>query len=320
MTAFELETLDADSLEELRRCADHSSEADPLEVSLRLHDAPEPALSAVFAGALMADLGHIPLRISHEPDEALLANVFRSGLAAALSSRGGATSFVDPGSPLNDAGLGATWTPGMSAFRAAMFSAGPDVGAGLFGPSHAVFLNPHRTTTPPGPSSITRVVRRWLGTRLGVDDALERIADVGFALDQLVVNVTEHAVTDATPSVSSLARIEIESGPNGEPASLHLAVLDTGAGIANTLRAKLDEPPADVDLLLALLQGGLEQWGRARGIGLSRLTQLVQEASGSMFLAVEGTSVSVEGGTVTASADASAAAGSVISLRLPLLG
>jgi hypothetical protein len=320
MSVFELERLDSGSLKELRRCAGHSSEADPLEVSLRLHDPPEPYLSAVFAGALMADLGHIPLRISHEPDEALLANVFRSGLAAALGSRGGPTSFVDPGSPLNDAGLGATWTPGMSAFRAAMFSPGPDADAGLFGPSHAVFLNPHRTTTPPGPSSITRIVRRWLGTRLTGEGAPERIADVGFALDQLVVNVTEHAVTDATPSVSSLARIEIESGPDGEPASLHFAVLDTGAGIANTLRAKLADPPANLDLLPALLQGQLAQWGRARGIGLSRLTQLVQEASGSMFLAVEGTSVSVEAGAVTALADVSAAAGSVISLRLPLLG
>lgn len=320
MTVFELETLDADSLEELRRCAGRSSEANPLEVSLRLHDVPEPSLSAVFAGALMADLGHIPLRISHEPDETLLANVFRSGLAAALGSRGGPISFDDPGSPLNDAGLGATWTPGMSAFRAAMFGAGPDLGAGLFGPSHAVFLNPHRTTTPPGPSSITRIVRRWLGTRLDGEGARERVADVGFAFDQLVVNVTEHAVTDSTPSVNSLARVEIESGPNGEPASLHLAVLDTGAGIANTLRAKLADPPPDVELLPALLQGGLEQWGRARGIGLSRLTQLVREASGSMFLAVEGTSVSVEGTTVTAFASASAAAGSVISLRLPLLG
>lgn len=319
MSVFELEKLDADNLEKLRRCAGHSSEGDPLEVALRLHEPPEPSASAVFAGALMADLGQIPLRIAHEPDEALLANVFRSGLAAALRSRAGATTFADPLSPLNDALLGATWTPGLDTFRAAMFSAGPDLSTGLFGPSHAVFLNPHRTTTPPGPSSITRIVRRWLGTRLSGKSAAERVADVGFVLDQLVVNVTEHAVTEATPSVSSLARIEIEAGGNGLPQWLHVAVLDTGAGIANTLRSKVPDAPSDAEILPALLEGQLPQWGRARGIGLSRLTQLVQEAQGSMFLAVKGTSVSVED-SVTAFADGSAAAGSVITLRLPLLG
>jgi hypothetical protein len=145
------------------------------------------------------------------------------------------------------------------------------------------------------------------------------VADIGFVLDQLVVNVTEHAVTEATPSVSSLARIEIEPGENREPEWLHVAVLDTGAGIANTLRNKVPDAPADAELLPALLEGQLPQWGRARGIGLSRLTQVVQEARGSMFLAVEGTSVSVGDG-VTAAADASLAAGSVITLRLPLLG
>lgn len=320
MTVFELDKLDTDSLERLRKCAHHSSEGDPLEVTLRLREPPDDFFAgAVFAGALMADLGRIPLRIRHEPDDTLLANVFRSGLAAALSSRGKATTFADPHSPLADALLGATWTPGTGAFRAAMFSTEPDRPTGLFGPSHAIFLNPHRTTTPPGPASITRIVRRWLGTRLAGASALERIAEVGFALDQLVVNITEHAVTEVTPAVSSLARIEIEANRDGEAAWLHLAVLDTGAGITNTLRGKLPDSPADVELLPALLEGRLPQWGRARGIGLSRLAQLIQDASGSMFLAVEGTSVSVEDG-ITAFPDAATAAGSVISLRLPLLG
>jgi len=315
-----LERLDSESLEELRRSAGESSEADPLEVSLRLRDRPDPYASALFAGALMAELGHIPLRISHEPDRAQLANVFRSGLAAALGSRGGPTTFADPASPLTAPELRATWTPGMATFRGAMFGAGPEQDVGLFGPLHAIFLNPHRTTTPPGPSSITRVVRRWLGSRLTGEAAERHIADVGFALDQLVVNVTEHAVTEETPSVSSQVRIEIDPGAGGAPGSLLLSVLDTGAGIARTLRAKLAEPPPDAELLPALMEGRLQQWGRARGIGLSRLTQLVQEAKGTMSLAVRGSSVSVSEDEVTAIADASAAMGSVISLRLPLLG
>jgi len=319
MSVFALETLDPENLTEFRRRAEESTEANPLELALRLHSRPEPFGSALFAGALMADLGRIPLRVSHDLlDEAVLADVFRSGLAAALGSRNGLTTFADPHSPLSAPELGATWTPGLRSFRAAMFGAG-DVDAGLFGPRHAVFLNPHRTTTPPGPASITAVVRRWLDARLPAGESSDaRLADIGFALDQLVVNVTEHAVTDHTPSVSSLARIEIDDGDDGKQArALVLVVLDTGAGIARTLRAKLSDPPADAELLRDLLAGELEQWGRARGIGLSRLTQLVQVAGGTMFVASGDTTVSV-GDDIDAAAAAAATTGSIISLRLPL--
>lgn len=317
MSVLALETLDPESLVELRRLAGQSTEDDPLELTLELHSRPEPFSSALFAGALMADLGQIPLRVSHGPDQTLLANVFRSGLAAALSSRGGHTTFADPQSPLSAPELGATWTPGLRSFRAAMFGAAAGE-EGLFGPRHAIFLNPHRTTAPPGPASITRIVRRWLDARLPDSDSSEaRLGDIGFALDQLVVNVTEHAVTEETPSVSSLARLEIESEDEGDPRALVLVVLDTGAGIANTLRSKLTDPPPEADLLRALLAGELEQWGRARGIGLPRLTQLVQEAGGTMFLATGETTVSVGDGNDATAANP-AVAGSIISLRLPL--
>jgi anti-sigma regulatory factor (Ser/Thr protein kinase) len=318
MTEFALEQLDSGSLEELQRRGSESTEANPLELALNLREPPEPAASAVFAGALMTGLKEIPLRISHDADNVLLGNVFRSGLAAALGSRGDLTTFADPHSPLNAPELSATWTPGTATFRAAMFRDGEDESTGLFGPNHAIFLNAHRTTTPPGPSSITRLVRRWLGHRLDDDRVTTCLHNVGFALDQLVVNITEHAVTEQTPSVTSLVRVELEGDDTALPQALVLVVVDTGAGIATTLRAKLDEAPADSELLIELLKGRLSRWGRGRGVGLSRLTQLVQDAGGTMFVAVRGTSVAAADGALTVDAASAAISGSVISLRLPL--
>lgn len=313
MSVFELEDLDIASLERLQRCAAAGPPGGPLLLDLRLSGPVDPHQGALFTGALMAELGDVQLEVSH-PDPAPRAEVFRSGLAAALSWRGEATTFADPASPLSDPELGATWTRGMAHFREALFGEGE--GEGLFGPDHAVFLNPHRTTSPPGPASITRVVRRWLGRRLG-RAASERLGDIAFALDQLIVNVTEHAVTELTPTVGSLARVEIESGEEGRPRALVAVVLDTGAGIATTLRRKLGDAPPDPELLTALLEGSLPQWGRARGIGLSRLTQAVQEAGGSMHLAVEGTGVDV-GARVRAAPTSVPVRGSIVSLRLPL--
>jgi anti-sigma regulatory factor (Ser/Thr protein kinase) len=319
MTEFALEQLDSGSLEELQQRGSESTEANPLELVLNLQEPPEPAASAVFAGALMTGLKEIPLRISHDADEVLLNNIFRSGLAAALGSRGGLTTFADPHSPLNAPELSATWTPGTAAFRAAMFRDEEGESTGLFGPSHAIFLNAHRTTTPPGPSSITRLVRRWLGHRLDdSESAATCLHNVGFALDQLVVNITEHAVTEQTPSVTSLVRVELEGDDAAPPRALVLVVVDTGAGIATTLRAKLDDASADSELLTELLEGNLSRWGRGRGVGLSRLTQLVQQARGSMFVAVRGTSVAVAGEAFTVDAAPATISGSVISLRLPL--
>jgi Histidine kinase-, DNA gyrase B-, and HSP90-like ATPase len=318
VSVFELERLDSGSIDELQRLGSQSTEADPLELTLQLREPPEPTASAVFAGALMTGLAEIPLHVTHDADEALLRNVFRSGLAAALGSRTGPTTF-DPESPLNAPDISATWTPGTRAFRAAMFRDEPDESVGLFGPSHAIFLNPHRTTTPPGPSSITRLVRRWLGRRLGGEEAGMRLRDVGFTLDQLVVNISEHAVTEQSPSVTSLVRVEAEGDEGEAPEALVLVVLDTGAGIATTLRAKLEDPPPDPQLLVALLEGELPQWGRGRGVGLARLTQLIQESGGTMHVAVEGASVRVAGG-LAGDFGLAAVSGSVISLRLPLQG
>lgn len=319
MTTFALESLDSSSLDELQRCGSESTEQDPLELALQLRERPDPGASAVFAGALMTSLREIPIRVTHDADEALLANVFRSGLAAALGSRSGATTFADPGSPLNAPDIRATWTPGTPAFRAAMFRDGDDEPSGHFGPSHAIFLNAHRTTTPPGPSSITRLVRRWLGRLVEADEESSPcLRYVGFALDQLVVNVSEHAVTESTPAVTSLVRIELERQEDAVPYALVLVVIDTGAGITTTLRSKVADAPADPQLLHALLEGELPQWGRARGVGLSRLAQLVQEIGGKMFVTVKGVSVSVVEQEVSVEDGPAAISGSVISLHLPL--
>ena len=318
MSAFALKHLDRGSFDELRRRGEESTEQAPLELNLALHERPEPWQGALFAGALMTSLGDIPLRISHEADEGILQNVFRSGLAAALGSRLGLTTYVDPTSPLNSPVLRATWTPGAPEFRAAMFHEGKDISTGLFGPTHALFLNPHRTTTPPGPSSITRLVRRWILKHL---DGLEKpdvyLQNIGFVLDQLIVNISEHAVTESTPSVTSLVRVEVEAGKEGP--TLIVVVVDTGAGIVSTLRPKLeDAPSSDPQLLGELLRGELSGWGRARGIGLSRLASLVQDNDGYLLVTVQNANAAVDQGGVKVDNPSVTTDGTVISLSLPL--
>lgn len=317
MTVFDLEHLDPDSIDELRRRGEESTEADPLEVKLELNESPLPWQGALFSGALMTSLSEIPLRIAHGTDQHSMRNVFRSGLAAALGSRPGPTTYADPDSPLADPGLRSTWTPGAPSFRAAMFREGEDTSTGLFGPSHALFVNPHRTTTPPGPSSITRLVRRWMAKHLGGVDSPELcLRRVGFVLDQLIVNVSEHAVTEATPSVVSLVRVEVEAG---EVPTLIVVVLDAGAGILTTLRPKLPDPPdSDPELLAALLRGELEGWGRGRGIGLSRLAGLAQESGGTLFVGVEGAKALVGAEGIRGQDLTAQAGGTVVSLTLPL--
>ena len=321
MTDVDLDHLDssnvAAAIDKLRHEGVGRTVANPLTLRLDLSSAPEAGASAVLAGALMTGLRTVPICIDHPDSSIPIGHVVRSGLATAFNARGKSTIFRDPDSPLRSPEWGSTWTPGLSAFRTAMFRDDEDVAPAMFGSKHAVFINPHRTTTPPGPSSITRLIRRWLAHRLTeVPAADSLLIATSFAVDQLVVNVSEHAVTNETPSVTSVVRVEIDD-LDPEPA-ITIAALDTGAGIAKTLRPKLDNPPlSDVDLLTSLLGGGLPGWGRARGIGLARITQLVQEVGGAMQVQIQGASA-----TVTNQLEVDTApeilSGSVVALRLPL--
>lgn len=321
MSEFALERLEMNNVQarvdELGERGLDSSAESPVQFKLALRSEPDATASAIFAGALMTGLGQVPLRVEHEPSETVVDYTIRSGLAFALRQRMGPTGLGAADARFAESTITTTWTPGIRAFRGAMF-ASSGAPTALVGPRHALFINPHRTSSLPGPASITRLIRRWITKRLQgsseTETAVERIA---FAIDQLLLNVTEHAVTDETPSVSSIARLRIRD--QGSAPTVTLVVVDTGTGVLKTLRPKLEQPQADdLQLLTRLLKGELPGWGRARGIGLSRLAETVAGLPRArMALHVQGALATVDDDVEVAAAT-DQVRGSVVTVDIPL--
>jgi hypothetical protein len=134
------------------------------------------------------------------------------------------------------------------------------------------------------------LVRRWLFRRLEgesrqkLSQAVER---AGFFVSELVANVREHAVSDYLDPINSQAWIRLWAQEGRH--FFAICVSDSGPGIETTLRAKLgDGAPSGNALFSELLSGSLPGWGRARGIGLSRCSEIVEETADAQMLIASG--------------------------------
>lgn len=295
-----------------------------LHLNLDLSGPPEIVASAMFANALLSGpFSDRTLVVRPPADPEPVAALIRSGVASALGGRSADTRFDPASSLLGRSKWSTTWTPGAISAVAPMFSeTGPE--PDLFGPHHAVFFNSHLTTPPGGPSSVTQLIRRWLTQRIlndGDSELGERrrgfVDVVALAVDQLVANVSEHAVSDETPSIESLISFNIA---DDDPGSLAIAVVDSGAGVAKTLGPKLStdlqQLPED-DLLKRLFAGELPGWGFGRGLGLAYLAALVRGRKGSLRLAT-GVNRVVVAETIACETVEAAVAGSVATVQLPI--
>ena len=247
---------------------------------------PEPMAGAVFAQAMLGMRHDVQFIVQFPEEHTVLRSLIRSGVASALARRGECVRW-ESGSdvlPLDD--LWHTWTPGAHEVMAPMFAA-EESSESLFGPEHAVFVNPHLTSEPYGNASVTPLVRRWLtqvvAPGLSKIDQKRYISGPVFAVDQLVHNVREHAITPYNQSlVESVVVLEIHK--EGPRRYLRATVLDTGAGVVETLRPKLLATHVDLDdaeLLAELLHGDLPGWDRGRGFGLAAVTERVLGEGGA---------------------------------------
>lgn len=291
-------------------------------LDFKLQSPPDPMASAVFAQAMLGIRKDVYFVVHLPREQATISSLIRSGVASALARRRECISFEPATRPIAAENLWLTWTPAAGEAMAPMFAA-TDPGKGLFGPGHAVFVNPHLTTEPEGPASITRLVERWLTQVVtpGLTEAQHRRAIAGpvFTVDQLVRNVSEHAITSSHPTVDSMVGLEVVTTSGRR--YLRVTVLDTGAGVVSTLRPKLvDEHqyPTDDELLGELLSGELPGWGRGRGFGLSAVAALaLNEPHSSLELWTAGTRMQLND-SIEASPTGAEIVGTVLSVLFPL--
>jgi hypothetical protein len=297
--------------------------AGPICVDLALSSPPERAAGALLAQAMLAGGEGVEFVVRLPAAGPLLGSLVRSGIASALASRGEAVHFDPPLPPLGAPdfeSLWSTWTPGARQAMAPLFH-GHEKAGGLFGPSHAVFVNPHLTSQPGEQASITRLLRRWLTQSVLPDlpEAARRgaVELPAFAVDQLVRNISEHALTAAFPSIDSMVQVEVSQAHALDERSLQLTVLDTGAGVATTLWPKVNpaEHADERGLLGALLAGEIPGWGRGRGFGLATLAREIASRPGASLdlwsgathlrvaeqIEVEGSELEISGTVLTVS-------------------
>jgi hypothetical protein len=325
MSSLDLHDLSTGSIVEplgkLQRISRSGGVGGSLMLKLHLAQPAEPGAGALLAHAILGVRDDVKIEVQLPEAHPALDSLIRSGIASALASHKH-VHYDPPASPVAEPALGLTWTPGVGRAMAPMFGSA-EVPSGLFGPSHAVFVNPHLTSEPGQPASITRLLRRWLAQTVapGLDPSaqLAAIDAPAFAVDQLVQNVSEHAVTTSHPSVDSMVQVEVTGTDAGR--ALQITVLDTGAGVAATLRPKLIgvEDMADATLLGTLLAGDLPGWGRGRGFGLSALSASVMDTEGAELRLWSGRSSVVIDGSVSAEPlEKAEIAGTVVSARFPL--
>lgn len=290
-------------------------------LDLALHDPPEPIAGAVFAQAMLRVRDDVNFVVHLPEDATMISSLIRTGVASALVRRRGCISFEPPTNPIAEKELWLNWTPAAREM-VPMFGV-EESGRGLFGPDHALFVNPHLTTEPEGPASVTRLVERWLTQIVGADFDPAHVRQATtvpvFTIDQLVRNVSEHAITAAHPTIDSMVSLEIVLGEAGR--HLRVTVLDTGAGVVGTLRPKLStnyDLPTDEVVLSELLAGGLPGWGRGRGFGLSAIAgKVLERPHSSLELWTGATRVRVDDAVEAGPAGAEIA-GTVLSVLFPL--
>jgi hypothetical protein len=300
----------------------HATREDTLRLSFLLENDPDPVATAVLAQAMLAVPDDFDLVVDLHDRPETLRWLLRGGVVSALSRRR-CVRFEGLPETLGQGRLWNTWTPGAHAVMAPMFGQGAEAEAPLFGPGHAVFINPHLTTEPYAQASLTPLVRRWLtqvvAPGLSAAEQEAFIAAPIFAIDQLVHNVREHAIgASAHHHVDSVVGLEVAGA--GLERRLRVSVIDTGPGVESTLRPKLagaPEYPGEDDLLAALLDGALPGWHRGRGFGLATIAGLVNDSPGATLELWSGAArVAVD--THVAKLPAPGVAGTVVNAFFPL--
>lgn len=305
-----------------------------IRLDLNDYAAVERGAAAMLSCALAGSLGDRPLEVVAARD-VHLDWLDASGLAFALAHRPGPTQInSEVGSE-----WGRDWSPGFGSPWSSMEYAPtpealfpPDaigetaVRPDLSGPGFAAFVNPHLSRRRRGRHPVSTVLWPWLTSLIGASRAphaearARLVPDIGRVVDEVVANVGDHATADGP--ISSLVQVSITRGGGERSVNrLHIAVTDTGPGIAATARPRLPAADAallDDELVLALLDGRLGPWGRARGQGLPRVTALCRRHNARLRVATRETRVALDHGELSAESPGFGLRGTVVTVSIPL--
>lgn len=316
MTSLELKSLSSEDFESAVAELAKASQGPAQQVCLDWSEIGdiEPTVGLAYAAQLLALQ---PDRVTvHVPaDSEKVSALVQSGLAFALRRTRAEVTPAD--SLLHDERWGRSWSPGNRAPWRLMFNDEDAIaGTELFGALHATFVNPHWVPPRSGSDHVAHLVGRWTALRTPFVPALA--GDVAYAVSELLDNIREHAVGyPQQHMLSSLLHTHIDHGASPH---LHLAVMDTGPGIARTVRAKsshASQYPEDAALVAALVEGKVSGWGRARGFGLTRLSERVQERGAQLSIMTQTARLDQREATIKVR-EGSEISGTVLVISFPL--
>lgn len=257
-------------------------------------------VASVVVNALLTTSSSATLRIKVGQGGDAQELLARNGLMFAVANRSGHVEFVPENVRWRHclAEWRKPWTRGT---RQALLRLGDEnataVEPSVWGTDYAAFVNPHRSAGPLGaPSGVAEVIRPWLHRLLPKlaksaqrsDVVPSFVRDIGKLIDELVANVCDHAVARGSLGTHSLVLASHARGNDARVRHrLHITVVDTGPGIAETAAIKVPAPAsgwtsaAKERLVGDLFLGRVGELGRARGFGLPAVWEIVRRWEGA---------------------------------------
>lgn len=250
-------------------------------------EALEPALGAGLPFAFVNRSGEVEIDGSEEASELLCSSVWRRSWTPA--TRSAWVGLLGESPP----GLSPAATEGNGDGNGSGHSTADAIGR-LFGASHAMFVNPHRSRRFGSSESVFPLISRWLSKETAGVNGEEAtgtgpprdklLTAVRILLDELIQNVRGHATDRSGSPVFCLVKVATETETE-EPCAW-ISVQDTGPGILATLKPKLEDGGRpDKELLSELLRGELQPWQAARGIGLPKVWRTCRELGAELNVA-----------------------------------
>lgn len=198
-------------------------------------------------------------------------------------------------------------------------------GLPLFERDSATFVDAHRLGRRQGRAEVVRLTTPWLRRMLSQSGTREvrevdlLLVDVEAVLEELLDNVQEHT-KKSSGETSSVVQLTLHRDSEDMLQALHLVVIDTGPGIAATAHRKVAlEKAQGVEILQGLLQGTFKNFGRARGIGLPTILEVVKKRDGTKMHIFSGTTkVYASGRDFSVNPSKSETAGTVFGLNFPI--
>ncbi|WP_419839258.1 hypothetical protein [Candidatus Poriferisodalis sp.] len=287
----------------------------------------------IIANELLTEFVDVDLIVRPPSNPNGRRNLERTGCAFAIKQRPSSTTHIDTNHQTESwpaVDWERTWSPLDSNFRQRIFATQhePDV---LIDGEFVVFLNPHAYAGAEDLdheltgnqihrwiSQLVRSRREWvssaheLESRVQAQQRLTRT--LGRITYELVSNLayafcSRNVVVHTRDGLLQRSYVQLYTTRGGRDSfdRLHFIAADTGFGIVATLLPKLAkatdlEQPDPAELIRRLISRALPPYGRNGGKGYRRITEILQEHGGDLYLTTGSVRTSGEPETIRAHA------------------